>query len=162
MCIGSLQDQRNVLNSLQDSADRLEQHGSSLDMTDSGSNGMKLSDNTRNARETADIQQRRKEIAKQTATSLDHAAACKQTFTDWETRLAKILGDIDVDDKASFAAGQYHPAENQQHPSVGASTAEWQVCELIAQVSSDIVLAWCDLSFCEFLGVTRIAARIRR
>ena len=125
----SEQDRHSLLNDLQDFAERLKQHVSSVDVSDTASSGEKISDNSRNIRENADIQQRREEMAKQTATSLDHAAACKQTFTDWETRLAKILGDVDVNHTALHVGGQEFSADQQHSPLVDSSTAEWQVCK---------------------------------
>ncbi len=121
---------------MQDSAERLKQHVSSLDVSDSASSAKKFSyiSESRNVKEEADILQRREEIAKQTATSLDHAAACKETFTDWETRLAKILGDVDVNHTTSFAGGEvssadHHSADQQPSALVDVSTTEWQVCK---------------------------------
>ena len=51
-------------------------------------------------REVAEIQHRREDKTKQLATSLDHAAAFKQTYTDWETRLANILGQVQAGSQA--------------------------------------------------------------
>jgi hypothetical protein len=88
-------------------------------------------------------------MAKQIATSLDHAAACKQTFTDWETRLAKILGEVEMDDSTS-RVGLESSADLQQSASVDAATAEWQVCKSIICISY-LVLALPDLNFVCFL-----------
>jgi hypothetical protein len=111
------------------------QHDSIADVNDSAESGKQISDNFRDVRESADqeaadIQQRRAEIEKQTATSLDHAAACKETFTDWETRLAKILGAIDGDGSALRIGGPESPADLQRSASIDNASAEWQVGKL--------------------------------
>jgi hypothetical protein len=41
----------------------------------------------------AEIHRHRDTMARQAATSLDHAAAVQRTYTDWEERLSTILGD---------------------------------------------------------------------
>ncbi len=86
-------------------------------------------------------------MAKQTATSLDHAAACKQTFTDWETRLANILSQVEGEDSTSRVGDRASSADPQHNASVDSATAEWQVCKINRiHFPSCIVLAWFEFA----------------
>ena len=72
----------------------------------------------RRDRESADIQKHREDMAKQAATSLDHAASIKRTYTDWEARLANILSSTEAAPGAVSTA--LAPAPHG-----------WQVCLLL-------------------------------